>query len=255
MENCKPVKTSFATHFKLSSRNCPKTVEESEEMERIPYAQIVGSLMFLMVCTRPDISFGVSVVSRFLSNPGKEHWQAVKWILRYLAGSKDKGVVFGMGQHSSGKLVGYVDSDFAKDLDKYRSITGYVFLLYGNVVSWKATLQGVVALSSTEAEYMALTEAVKEAIWLSGFITELGIEVGDTCVYCDNQGAIALSKNGVFHERTKHINVRYHFIREVISSRLLTVEYVNTSKNWADMFTKALPSSKFESCLKAVGID
>ncbi|KAK9080130.1 hypothetical protein SSX86_001805 [Deinandra increscens subsp. villosa] len=243
MEGCKPVRTSFATHFKFSSKDSPKTEAEVQEMDRVPYSQVVGSLMFLMVCTRPDISFGVSVVSRFLSNPGKAHWQAVKWILRYLAGTQAAGIWFGRTSDKSETIQGYVDSDFAKDLDKYRSVTGYVFLLFGSIVSWKATLQGVVALSSTEAEYMALTEAVKEALWLSRFIAELGIEVADTCIKCDNQGAIALSKNGVFHERTKHINVKYHFIREVINSGEVLVEYVNTNQNWADVFTKALPGS------------
>ncbi|KAK9076575.1 hypothetical protein SSX86_004909 [Deinandra increscens subsp. villosa] len=254
MEGCKPVKTSFAAHFKLSSKDSPVTDDEFKEMEKVPYAQVVGSLMFLMVCTRLDISFGVSVVSRFLSNPGKEHWKAVKWILRYLAGTKDKGIWFGDGKIGTDKILGFVDSDFAKDLDKFRSITGYVFLLFGNLVSWRATLQGVVALSSTEAEYMALTEAMKEALWLTGFIKELGVNVGETCVNYDKQGAIALSKNGVFYERIKHINVRYHFIREMINTKQLVVEYVNTNKNCADVFTKALPSSKFLDSLRSMGI-
>nr|GEV03766.1 retrovirus-related Pol polyprotein from transposon TNT 1-94 [Tanacetum cinerariifolium] len=155
-------------------------------MSKVPYANAVGSLMYLMVCTRPDITYVVSVVSRYLANPGKNHWEAVKWILKYFRG---------------------------------RSITGYAFLVYGCVVSWKATLQHVMALSTTEAGYMPFTEAVKEAIWLRGLLEELGVELNTVAINYDNQDAIHLSRNHVFHEKTKHINVRYHFIREVLEAK------------------------------------
>ncbi|GJS62986.1 retrotransposon protein, putative, ty1-copia subclass, partial [Tanacetum coccineum] len=135
-------------------------------------------------------------------------------------------------------VCGFVDSDYAKDPDKGRSITGYAFLVQGCVVSWKATLQHVVALSTTEAEYMALTEAVKEAIWLRGLLRELGVELNKVAVNCDNQGAIHLSRNHVFHERTKHINVRYHFIREVLEAKTVEVLKVGTEHNVADALTK-----------------
>ncbi|KAK9051372.1 hypothetical protein SSX86_027999 [Deinandra increscens subsp. villosa] len=223
-------------------------------MSRVPYAQAVGSLMYLMVCTRPDISYGVSVVSRYLSRPGRAHWLAVKWILRYLSGTQQVGIKFGSGFVGLDRIQGYVDSDYAKDLDKYRSVTGYAFLVYGNLVSWKATLQPVVALSSTEAEYMALTEAIKEGLWLTGFVQELGLHVQDTKICCDNQGAIALAKNSVFHERTKHINVRFHFIRDIVNEGKVVLEYVNTQENCSDVFTKALPASKFLKCLTLMNI-
>ncbi|GJS89793.1 retrovirus-related pol polyprotein from transposon TNT 1-94 [Tanacetum coccineum] len=151
-------------------------------------------------------------------------------------------------------LSGFVDSDYAKDPDKGRSITGYAFLVQRCVVSWKATLQHVVALSTTEAEYMALTEAVKEAIWLRGLLEELGVELNTVAVNCDNQGAIHLSRNHVFHERTKHINVRYHFIREVLEAKTVEVLKVGTEHNAADALTKVVPGHKLQHCLELLSV-
>ncbi|KAD7478277.1 hypothetical protein E3N88_01413 [Mikania micrantha] len=254
MESSKPVITPLAQHFKLSKEDCPVTDAEVEEMKGVPYSNAVGSLMYLMVCTRPDIGYAVSVVSRFLANPGKMHWKTVKWIMRYLNGTRDLGLIFGKTDEVDPMILGYVDSDFAKDLDKGRSITGYGFKVMGSVVSWKATLQHVVALSTTESEYVALTEAVKEAIWLKGFVSDLGFHNVDAVVLCDSQGAVQLSKNQRFHERTKHINVKLHFIREVIESKEVLVEQIDTTCNAADMFTKSLSGNQFQSCLTKLGI-
>ncbi|KAK9048691.1 hypothetical protein SSX86_032343 [Deinandra increscens subsp. villosa] len=207
-----------------------------------------------MVCTRPDLAYAVGIVSRYLSNPGKAHWEVVKWILRYLNGTAGYGLKFGKCTLSEHVITGYVDADFAKDRDKGRSVTGYLFQLCGNTVSWRSSLQKIVALSSTEAEYIALTEAIKEAIWLKGFITELGIEDCSAIVKCDNQGALQLSKNQMYHERTKHINVKYHFIREVISSGEITVGDINTKDNVADILTKAVGGAGFQKCLDGMGI-
>nr|GEY48941.1 retrovirus-related Pol polyprotein from transposon TNT 1-94 [Tanacetum cinerariifolium] len=207
-------------------------------MSNVSYANAVGSLMYLMVCTRPDIAYAVSVVSRYLTNPGKNHWEAVKWILKYLRGTANVGLVYRTNCGNHVDVTGFVDSDYVKDPDKGRSITGYAFLVQGCVVSWKATLQHVVALSTTEAEYMALTETVNEAIWLSGLLEELGVELNTMTVNCDNQGAIHLSRNHVFHERTNHINVRYHFIREVLEAKTFKVLKVGTEHNDADALTK-----------------
>nr|GEU35870.1 hypothetical protein [Tanacetum cinerariifolium] len=139
-------------------------------MSKVPYANVVGSLMYMMVCTRPNIAYAVSVVSRYLANPGKNHWEAVKWILKYLRGTINVGLVYGTNRGNHVDVTSFVNSNYAKDPNKGRSISGYAFLVHGYVVSWKAMLQHVVALSTTEAEYMALTEAVKEAIWLRGLL-------------------------------------------------------------------------------------
>ncbi|GJR28418.1 hypothetical protein Tco_1104650 [Tanacetum coccineum] len=170
--------------------------------------------------------------------------------MKYLRGTTNVGLVYATDRGNYVDVTGFVDSDYAKDPDKGRSIAGYAFLVQGCVVSWKTTLQHVVALSTTEAEYMALTEAVKEAIWLRGLLEELGVELNTVAVNCDNQGAIHLSRNHVFHERTKHINVRYHFIREVLEAKTVEVLKVGTEHNAADALTKVVPGHKLQHCLE-----
>uniref|UniRef100_A0A3Q7J8D3 Reverse transcriptase Ty1/copia-type domain-containing protein n=1 Tax=Solanum lycopersicum TaxID=4081 RepID=A0A3Q7J8D3_SOLLC len=166
MSSSKPIDTPSAANIHLTAMFAPQSEEEKEYMSRVPYASAVGSLMYAMVCTRPDLAHAVSVVSRFMGQPGREHWQAVKRIFRYLRGTSDVGLIY--GGDTQCLVTGYSDSDYAGDVDTRRSMTGYVFTLGGSVVSWKATLQPTVTLSTTEAEYMALTEAAKEGIWLKG---------------------------------------------------------------------------------------
>ncbi|KAE8678885.1 Serine/threonine-protein kinase Nek5 [Hibiscus syriacus] len=217
MSSAKPVSTPLANHFKLSSEQCPKTDKEAENMAKVPYSNAVGCLMYAMVCTRPDLAHAVSQVCKYMSKPGKQHWDAVKWIFRYLKGTVGHGIVFG-SQRDNPLVVGYVDSDYAGDLDNRRSTTGYVFTLGGGPICWKSTVQSVVALSTTEAEYMAAAEAAKEALWLTGLVKELGVQQGGVQLLCDNQSAIHLAKNQVYRARTKHIDVRFHKIRELVAS-------------------------------------
>ncbi|KAE8721370.1 hypothetical protein F3Y22_tig00016115pilonHSYRG00011 [Hibiscus syriacus] len=160
MSSAKPVSTPLANHFKLSSEQCPKTDKEAEDMAKVPYSNAVGCLMYAMVCTRPDLAHAVSQVCKYMSKPGKQHWEAVKWIFRYLKGIVGHGIVFG-SQRDNPLVVGYVDSDYAGDLDNRRSTTGYVFTLGGGPICWKSIVQSVVALSTTETEYMAAAEAAK----------------------------------------------------------------------------------------------
>ncbi|GJS62213.1 retrotransposon protein, putative, ty1-copia subclass [Tanacetum coccineum] len=238
IDNRKSVKMPLGGHFKLSLKDCPVRDCDVERMSKVSYANTVGSLMYLMVCTRPAIAYAISVVSRYLANPGKNHWEAVKWILKYLRGTANVDLVYGTDRGNHVNITGFVDSDYTKNPDKGRYITSYAFLVHGCVVSWKAMLQHVMALSTTEAEYMALTEAVKEVIWLRGLLEELGVELNTVEVNCDNQGAFHLSRNHVFHERTKHINVRYHFIREVLETKTVKVLKVGTEHNATDALTK-----------------
>ena len=253
-EQSKPVSTPLAPHFKLSSSLSPSTDEEREYMSKVPYSNAVGSLMYAMVCTRPDISQAVGVVSRYMHDPGKEHWQAVKWILRYILNTGDVGLKFEKDENLGQCVVGYVDSDYAGDLDRRRSTTGYVFTLAKAPVSWRSTLQSTVALSTTEAEYMAVTEAAKEAIWLQGLLEDLGVVQKQVNVFCDSQSAIHLAKNQVFHVRTKHIDVRYHFVREIIEDEKILLQKIGTAENPADMMTKVVTSTKFKHCLDLVNI-
>jgi hypothetical protein len=207
--------------------------------------------MYAMVCSRPDLSYAMSLVGRYMANPGKEHWKVVQWIFRYLRGTSKACLKFGKTGEG---LVGYVDSDFAADLDKRRSLTGYVFTVGGCAVSWKATLQSVVAQSTTEAEYIAINEACKESVWLKGLYAELCGD--DSCInlFSDSQSAIYLTKDQMFHERTKHIDIKYHYIRDIVAQGKLKVCKISTHDNPADMMTKSVPVSKFELCSSLVGI-
>ena len=251
MDGAKSVSTPIAPHFKLSVSQCPTTDEEFEYMSKVPYSSVVGSLMYAMVCSRPDLSYAMSLISRYMANPGKEHWKAVQWVFRYLLGTSNACLKFG---RTGEGLVGYVDSDFAADLDKRRSLTGYVFNVGGCAVSWKATLQAVVAQSTTEAEYMAIAEACKESVWLKGLFAELCGD--DSCItlFCDSQSAIYLTKDQMFHERTKHIDVKYHFVRDIVAQGKLKVCKISTHDNPADMMTKPVPVAKFELCSNLVGL-
>ena len=220
-------------------------------MSHVPYSSAVGSLMYAMVCSRPDLSYAVSAVSKYMVNPGKEHWKAVQWILRYLRGTTDVCLQFGRTRDG---VIRYVDANFVGGLDRRRSLTGYVFTIGGCAISWKATLQTTVALSTAEAEYMAITEACKEAIWLKGLFSELNEDLQISTVFCDNQSAIFLTKDQMFHERTKHIDVRYHFVRDIIARGDIIVSKISTHENPKDIMTKSLPIIKFEHCLDLGGV-
>ena len=237
MKDAKSVSTPLANHFKLSRSLCPTTTDEKEKMASIPYSSTVGSLMYCMVCTRSDIAHVVSIVSRFLSNPGKEHWEAVKWIFKYLRGTSKLCLSFG---GSKPMLEGFTDADMAGDLDGRKSTSGFLFTFAGGAVSWQSKLQKCVALSTTEAEYIAATEAAKEMLWMKRFVQELGLMQDEYVVFCDSQSAMDLSKNTSYHSRTKHIDVRYQWLRDVIGKELMKLKKIHTDFNPYDMMTKVV---------------
>jgi len=216
------------------------------------YAEIVGSLMYLAVCTRPDISQAVGVLARYMSKPTEDHYKAAKHVLAYLHGTPNYGLKFGGGDRP--ELQGYCDADFAGELDSRRSTTGFVFTLNGGVITWSSRLQPTVAASTTEAEYMAAASAVKEALWLRKLLPEFGIAVPTVKVFCDNQAAIKLLKNPVSAARTKHIDVAHHFARERVARGEVAFEYIRTELMIADAMTKALPRQKFEFCRLGMGV-
>jgi hypothetical protein len=216
MQNAKLVSTPLPSHFKLTKEMCPKTQEEEDKMSKIPYASIVGSLMYAMVCTRPDIAHEVGVVSRYMRNLGMEHWNVVKWILQYLRGTTSKKLCFG---GPSFAMKRYVDSDLASDIDSRMSNTGYVFTVGGTTVNWISRLKKIFALSTTEAEYVVATKASKEMIWLQHFLEELGQQQEDMPLDTNSQIAIHLAKNLALHSKTRHIQLRYHFIQSICEDR------------------------------------
>ena len=253
MDSSKAVTIPLAQQFKLSKEQCPKTDSERREMSKIPYASIVGSIMYTMVCTRPDLSHSISVASRFMADPGLEHWHALKWILRYMRGTTDYGIVFEAARKDEEKaLVGFCDSDYAMSVDTRKSQSGYVFCLYGSMVSWNYNLQSVVALSTTE--YIALAEADKESFWLKGILADFGIEQKAVQIRCDSSSAIYLSKHQTFHERSKHVDVRLNFIRDEVSRGTVEIAKVYTEENAADMLIKSIPSSKLKHCLELINL-
>lgn len=245
MSEARSTTTPMGSHFKLSS---VRDIAECVDERKVPYSSAVGSLMYAMVGTRPDIAYAVGLISRFMSKPGVMHWEAVKWLLRYIKGSLDLNLVYTKDKDFD--VQGFCDSDHAADLDRRRSISGYVFTVGGNTVSWRSVLQPVVALSTTEAEYIALNEAVKEAIWIKGLVQDMGFKINMGKIWCDSQSAIYLAKNNMYHERTKHVDVKYHKIREVIESGDVEVLKIHTSRNPADILTKSIPVTKFRSALE-----
>ncbi|KAH9684691.1 DNA (cytosine-5)-methyltransferase [Citrus sinensis] len=217
MEDSKPVSTPLSARFQLSKSLEPTTDDDFNYMREIPtLVQLAASW--------------------------KDHWNAVKWVLRYLRGTAVTAIMFGKISGASPEVAGFVDSDYAADKYRRRSITGFVFTMCGGAISWKSSLQSVVALSTTEAEYIALTEVVKEAIWLRGLVSELRFKQEVVIVGCDSLSAIQLSKNPKYHVRTKHIDVRMHFIRDEISKEVVNVVKVPSEVNPADMLTKPSPS-------------
>ncbi|WVZ01479.1 hypothetical protein V8G54_027548 [Vigna mungo] len=245
MAESKMANTPVGQHLKLTKEQCPKTEEERKKMESVPFSNGIGSIMYGMVCTRPDVAHGVSVLSQFMVNPGPTHWEALKWMLRYIRGSLGTGLSFQNNFQGGGYIEGFVDSDFAGCMDTRKSRSGYVFTLFGTAVSWRSTLQSVVALSTTEAEYYALAEGVKEALWLKGLVRELGFDQKSVCVHCDSQSAIHLANHQIYHSRTKHIDVKLHFVRSIVESGDVQICKIASEENPADMLTKPLAKERF----------
>jgi hypothetical protein len=238
MQDCKPIGCPIEGGARLSKDMAPKTTKEIQEMEKVPYRHAVGSLIYLVTGTRPDLAVATSSVAKFCENPGPAHWTAVKRILRYLKGTSDWGLLFNPKDDT---LVGYSDADWAGDPDSRKSTTGYLFTIGGVPVSWKSKKQATVALSTAEAEYMALSTAAQEVSWLRKFLVNFGLDQNKaTVIFEDNQGCIALAKNPVSHERTKHIDIRYHFIRELVEAKMIDLQYLPTADMLADLLTKGM---------------
>lgn len=214
------------------------------ELSVCSYREMVGSLMYLAVATRPDISFSVGLVSRFLEKPTIVHENAVRRILKYLKGTLKYGILYS-GNHDE-KLLGYSDADYAGDNVTRRSTSGFAFLYGNGIISWCSERQKSVSLSTTESEYIAASNAVKELVWLKRILNELLDKNVDVVFHMDNQSAIRLIKNPEFHKRSKHIDVRYHFIREKFEENCFKLEFLPSNEMIADIFTKPLAKDKFE---------
>jgi transposase InsO family protein len=249
MKDCKSKLLPFDVNVKLS-----KFGEDVLDVSVYPYMELVGTLLYLVGCTRPDLAYVVGVLSRFMSQPRVEHWQVAQQVLRYLAGTVELGILF---RGTEQQVVGYCDADYAGDPDKRRSTSGYLFMMAGGVVSWGSKLQPTVAASTCEAEYISSAFAVKEALWVRKVLQELlpGGYQKPMLIFGDNQGALALLKHPNAHQRTKHIDVAFHFARDRIERGEVAFDYCQTDRMVADCLTKAVPFPKFEANKKAMGLE
>ena len=251
MADCKPVATPMDPGAVFTHEQCPKTTREQLEMRSHPYARAVGKIMYAYLVSFPQLAFTVRTLSQFMHNPGKAHWEGVKRVLRYLKGAKDQQLVLGGAERG---LEGFTDSDFASQPDRH-SISGYAFLYGGGAISWSSKRQTVIALSTTEAEYISLSNGAREAVWLRNLFGEITRPLATpTPIFCDNQGAKALAKDNAYHACTKHIDMQYHFVREVVEANKITVIYTPTDDMLADIFTKPLAHTKFEKFCTMLGL-
>ena len=261
MSNAKVVPTPLAAGAVLTTRDCPSVMPSPPTvLNGHTYASIVGEVMYAMLGTRPDLAFAIGSLSRFNSNPGQAHWIHLKRVLRYLAGSITHKLTYGSdalgrSSHSASTVYGYCDADWASSIDDRRSITGWVYLAAGGAISWQSQKQRSVALSTVEAEYMAQCQAAKEAIWLSALTRELGVGTqAPMTILTDSQGAMALAKNPEHHQRSKHIDIRYHFLRDQVTQGTIELLYVPTRDMAADQLTKPLSRDQHERCIRAMGL-
>ena len=248
MHDSKSVSTPVSPDVKLVASEGP-----DDACNQQMYQAVVGSLLYLSTKTRPDIAYAVSSVARFCVKPTKGHWTAVKRILRYLKGTSNLGLIY--REDTPGIITGYSDADWAGDVGDRKSTSGYVFLLGGAAISWKSSKQTCVALSTTEAEYIALSAAAQEAVWLQKLTSDLLNEsVREISILEDNQSAICLAKNPQVHGRTKHIDIKYHFIRDMVDTGRIKLTYCASEDMIADMLTKGLPIKQFEKIRGLAGV-
>lgn len=243
MADCKPVNTPL---------ECGMKFEKGDQTDNdTKYRSIIGCIMYLAVCTRPDIAHAASVLSQFNNCHSETHWKAAKRVLRYLKGTMDYNIVY---EKSSLSVTGYVDADWASNQLDRRSYTGYVFRVGNSAVSWESRKQRTVALSSTESEYMAICEGAKEAIFIRNFLHECLGKYLFVTLYNDNQSAQKICNSQVNHSRSKHIDIRHHYVRQIIRDKIVTLEYLPTELMPADVLTKPLCKDKHVNCISNIGL-
>jgi len=246
MDRCNPVKNPIVPGCKLSKD------EEGTKVDASMFKQVVGSLMYL-TATRPDLMYGVSLISRFMSCPTEQHWLAAKRLLRYLMGTMNLGIFYKKG--GCKQLIAYSDSDFVGDIDDRKSTTGCVFIISSGAVSWSSKKQSVVSLSTTKAEYIAAASCACQCVWLRRVLEQLGCEQKEcTTILCDNSSSIKLSKNHVLHGRSKHIDIKFHFLREMVKENVVNLSYCKTQDQIADIMTKPLGLELFLKFRRLLGL-
>jgi hypothetical protein len=246
MLDCKPVDTPTIQNHKFGENN------DSVPTNKEQYQRLVGKLIYLSH-TRPDIAYAVNVLSQYMQNPSEAHMDAVIRIIRYLKYAPSRGLMFYKNNHLN--VEGYTDADWAGSLSDRRSTSGYFTFVGGNLVTWRSKKQKVVALSSAEAEFRGMSKGLCELLWLKRLLTEIGFEPKtEMKLFCDNKAAIEISHNPVQHDRTKHIEVDRHFIKQNLEGKIIKFPFVRSEDQLADMLTKAVSSKVFHSSLDKLGI-
>lgn len=249
MENCKSALTPLVPNKVFN-----QVTTGSQKMENVPYRELTGTLTYLSNATRPDIAYAASTLSQFNASPTTYHWKAAKQVLRYLKSTIDFGITY---SRNDKELEMYVDSNWAGDESDRRSRYGYVAMLANGPISWESKKQMSVAVSTMEAEYMGLSEAAKEVVYLKRLLLHMNLRelASDKInIYCDNQSAVQLSKNNVFHRRSKHIDIRFHYTRELQENDEINVGFISSNEMIADILTKSLPKIKLYECIDLMGL-
>lgn len=260
MADCRPVSTPLQPNVEISRADCPAVGEKPAGIDHQQYRSLVGSLMYIMTMTRPDICCAVKILSEALDNPGEKHVAALHWLLRYLKGSSNFGVTYSRTTGTKSiDIRGFYDADWARDTHDRKSRSGYVFLLGGGAISWSSGKQDVVATSTTHAEYIAQDSAARELVWIKQFMEELQLSLEQPLpllgpLHGDNQGALALAQNPVNHKRSKHFEVKLHAIREWVAKKVLRVIYVPSQDNVADILTKPVDKPTLEKHRASMGM-
>ncbi|GJS72916.1 retrotransposon protein, putative, ty1-copia subclass [Tanacetum coccineum] len=257
MDNSKRGSIPMQVDLHLNKSQCATTSAKMKRMQNVPYASAVGSIMYDVRCTRPDVAFAQNITSRFQQNPGEAHWTAVKNILKYLRNTKDTFLVYGGNPEAELQVKCYCDAGFETDRDDTKSQTGYVFVLNGGAVVWKSSKQSTTAQHATEAEYIAASEAAKEAVWIRKFIDELGVVPSNDYpikMNCDNSAAIIIAKESGIQKGARHFQRKYHYVRECIKTGEIDIVKVHTDENLADPFTKALAGPKLTRHARSMGL-
>ena len=252
-EDCTPASTPLPPGTKLSDINSPENDAERSEMSKLPYRELLGSLMYLYIGTRPDLSFAIQYLSRYQANPGQAHWNAALHVLRYLKGTIDLKITYS----ASGLLtpVGYADADLGGCLDTGRSTSGYVFIACGGPICWSSKRQQRISTSTTEAEYKALCHAGQTALWVDNFFSEIGVEVDrPLTIYTDNKGALDISKHATQHGKTRHFKLDSFWLREVVQEEELVLKLIPSGMNLADVFTKVVTRDQFIRVREMLGM-
>lgn len=246
MMDCKPVQTPIEVNHKLMMHS--DQVPTNKER----YQRLVGKLIYLSH-TRPDIAYAVSVVSRFMQSPSEDHMNAVYRILRYLKSSPGKGLFF--GKNESKQVIGYTDADWGGDRTDGKSTSGYFTFVGGNLVTWRSKKQKVVARSSAEAKFRGMVHEICELLWIRRILKDLDIELKTPMnLYCDNEAAVKIANNPVQHDRTKHVEIDRHFIKDHLEKKTVELPHVTSKEQLADMLTKVVCGNVFNSSLGKLGI-